>query len=530
MTASRIAGRQSQDGTVIILPPLASGWKWMKVGDVGEVKLGRQRSPEHHDGKHMRPYLRVANVYEDRIDLDDVMHMNFTPTEFETFQLRRGDVLLNEGQSLEWVGRPAMFRDEVPGACFQNTLIRFRAHPFIDSGFALFVFRYYLHSRRFQKIAKWTTNIAHLGVQRLAEIEFPVPPLQEQRRIVAKIEELFSDLDAGVAALQRVRANLKRYRAAVLKAAVEGRLTEEWRTQHPATEPAAKLLERILAERRAKWEEDQLRKFKEAGKTPPKGWKEKYRNGLSRARVFDTLLPDAWTVASVDQLCPVFVDCAHRTPKYSTDGVPALRPRDVVDGILRLESAAQVSDSEFAIQTVRRVPKPGDIIYSRELSCGWGVLVPRDTQLCMSQGMVLFRPSADILDRFLLLVVNGPVGREQSMAGATGSAHPHINLDTIRGLTVPLPPLAEQAEIVAEVDRRLSIADAAGTQVEHALQHAARLRQSILKRAFEGRLVPQDPTDEPAATLLERVESTPAGARPKRRAPRPNNKRRAART
>src|SRR6185295_2427414 len=111
---------------------------------------------------------------------------------------------------------------------------------------------------------------------RILEFDVPVPPLPEQRRIVAKIEELFSDLDAGVAALERVRTNLNRYRAAVLKAAVEGRLTEEWRTRHPAIEPAVKLLELILAERRAKWEQDQLRKFKEAGKPPPKGWKEKY--------------------------------------------------------------------------------------------------------------------------------------------------------------------------------------------------------------------------------------------------------------
>ena len=94
-----------------------------------------------------------------------------------------------------------------------------------------------------------------------------MPLLAEQRRIVAKIEELFSDLDAGVVALERVRANLKRYRAAVLKAAVEGKLTEDWRAQHPDTEPASVLLERILADRRRQWEQAQLAKFAQAGKT-----------------------------------------------------------------------------------------------------------------------------------------------------------------------------------------------------------------------------------------------------------------------
>jgi len=164
-------------------------------------------------------------VFEDRIDLTGVLEMNFTPEEFKTFQLLHGDILLNEGQSLDWVGRPAMYRDELPGACFQNTLVRFRATECVLPQYALIVFRHYLHSQRFQRIAKWTVNIAHLGAGRFAEIEFPLAPLNEQRRIIAKIEELFSDLDAGVAALERIRANLKRYRAAVLKAAVEGRLT-----------------------------------------------------------------------------------------------------------------------------------------------------------------------------------------------------------------------------------------------------------------------------------------------------------------
>src|SRR4051812_13969060 len=94
------------------LPRLPRGWSWAQVKEVGEVKLGRQRSPEHHSGPHMRPYLRVANVYEDRLCLSDVLSMNFTPDEYKSYRLEHGDILLNEGQSLEWVGRSAMYRGE----------------------------------------------------------------------------------------------------------------------------------------------------------------------------------------------------------------------------------------------------------------------------------------------------------------------------------------------------------------------------------------------------------------------------------
>jgi type I restriction enzyme, S subunit len=143
----------------------------------------------------MRPYLRVANVYENRIDLSDVKEMNFTPEEFEIYRLEPNDILLNEGQSLELVGRPAIYRGELPSACFTNTLVRFRPCPSLNVKFALSVFRAFMHSGRFQKIARWTTNIAHLGADRFARLAFPLPPLAEQKRIVAEVERRLSVVD-----------------------------------------------------------------------------------------------------------------------------------------------------------------------------------------------------------------------------------------------------------------------------------------------------------------------------------------------
>src|SRR5690606_660963 len=119
-----------------------------------------------HSGEHMRPYLRVANVYEARLDLHDVKEMNFTPTEFKIYALKYGDILLNEGQSPELVGRPAMYRDEIPGCCYQKTVIRFRSAAGVLPAWALTVFRSYLHSGRFRRSASITTSIAHLAAER----------------------------------------------------------------------------------------------------------------------------------------------------------------------------------------------------------------------------------------------------------------------------------------------------------------------------------------------------------------------------
>jgi type I restriction enzyme S subunit len=208
-------------------PKLPVGWTWASVEQAGEVRLGRQRAPQHHSGDHMRPYLRVANVYEDRLDLSDVKEMNFTPDEFETYALRDGDILLNEGQSPELVGRPAMYRGEVPGSCYQKTLLRFRVREGIRSDFALLVFRSYLHSGRFRRSASITTSIAHLAAERFVVIEFPVPSEAEQVQIV----DLATSKLSVIAHLERELAEQRKaatsLRQSVLAAAFSGILVDQ---------------------------------------------------------------------------------------------------------------------------------------------------------------------------------------------------------------------------------------------------------------------------------------------------------------
>ena len=220
------------------LPP---GWLLCRIDAVGELTMGRKREPRHQQGPYMRPYLRVKNVLEDYIDTTDILSMNFTPDEYEHYELRWGDVLLNEGQSPDLVGRPAIYRDEVPGACFQNTLIRFRASSAVDPEFALLVFRYYLHSGIFKQTAKWTTNIAHLSLTRLAELPFPLPPLREQERIAAEARRrLQASRDQEVAARSSL-ARLPDLETELLEQAVQGRLAPQSASDESASELIARL-------------------------------------------------------------------------------------------------------------------------------------------------------------------------------------------------------------------------------------------------------------------------------------------------
>lgn len=217
-------------------------WKSLKVSDVGSVQLGRQRAPKYHRGDNMRPYLRVQNVFEARLDLSDVMEMEFSDADYRRYKLSYGDILLNEGQSPQYLGRPAMFRDELPGACFTNSLIRFRAKlDILDREYALLVFRHYMRSGRFAKEGSITTNIAHLSAGKFANIEFSLPPLPEQQEIIRRVEALFAFADRIEARLAITQKTVERLTPATLAKAFRGELVP----QDPNDEPAADLLQRM---------------------------------------------------------------------------------------------------------------------------------------------------------------------------------------------------------------------------------------------------------------------------------------------
>ena len=222
-----------------------AGWQHKRVVDAGHTGLGRQRSPKYHRGSNMRPYLRVANVFEDRIDGTDVKQMHFDENDFEKYRLRDGDVLLNEGQSPELLGRPAIYRGEPPDVAFTNSLIRFVPRPGVTSEWALLVFRRHMHSGRFKQESRITTNIAHLALGRFRTVEFPIPPLEVQERIVTASRDALDAVDRQVAQIDRAIATLGSLRRSVLAAAFSGRLVP----QDPDDEPAPVLLERIAASR-----------------------------------------------------------------------------------------------------------------------------------------------------------------------------------------------------------------------------------------------------------------------------------------
>ena len=338
----------------------------------------------------------------------------------------------------------------------------------------------------------------------LNSIKIPLPPLAEQRRIVAEIETQFTRLDASVAALRRAQANLKRYRASVLKAACEGRLVpteaELARSEGRDYEPAAVLLERILSERRARWESQEKRRGKYKEPSAP-----------DTSALLE--LPEGWAWAAVEQLLArseygTSVKCS-----YEATGLPVLRIPNIIAGEIDL------TDIKYATQPVKIDSETslakGDVLMCRTNGSvrlvGKTAMVHSDLEPHHGFASYLLRfrlMETKVTPKWFHIYSTSQLGRafiEQNAASSAGQNN--VSLSLIHTMPIPLPPLAEQTRIVAEVERRLSVVKQAEATVEASLARAERLRQSILKQAFSGKLVPQDTDDEPASALLERIRA-----------------------
>ena len=164
-------------------------WALCKVSEIGDVQLGRQRSPKYTTGKYTKPYLRVINVLDGKLDFSDVEEMDFNEKDFERYCLKCGDILITEGDIISPynVGRNAIYGDQIRECCFQNTLIRLRCYEGINPEYVSTCLRYMRYRGKFAGVAN-TTTVSHLGGTRFANMRIPIPPTFQQSKIVDQIK------------------------------------------------------------------------------------------------------------------------------------------------------------------------------------------------------------------------------------------------------------------------------------------------------------------------------------------------------
>ncbi|HRD72542.1 MAG TPA: restriction endonuclease subunit S [Aquimonas sp.] len=383
----------------------------------------------------------------------------------------------------------------------------------------------------------------------LSDLTVEIAPEAQQTRIVEKLEELLSDLDAGVAELKAAQKKLAQYRQSLLKAAVEGALTAEWRAarsvgaatttasfprkRESSTLPGAiasdmdsrlrgndgngetgdQLLQRILTERRARWEAKQLAKFKEQGKTPPKDWQKKYPEPVRPDTSGLPELPQGWVWASLDMLGDIASGVAKGTKtdgKTPTREVPYLRVANVQRGYLDLSEVKTIQATKRDIQELALVN--GDVLFNEggdrdKLGRGW--VWRSEISECIHQNHVFrMRPFLVDIQPELISHQGNTFGKLWFQnAGKQTTNLASINMGMLRAFPVPVAPADEQVEILEQIRTQLESLAQQERATDLAMKQSIAQRQNILRAAFAGQLVPQDPADEPASVLLERIRA-----------------------
>lgn len=231
----------------LIPTSLPEHWLMSTVGESGRVELGLARNPSRHHGPNMKPYLRVANVFEDRFDYHDLKEMNIEPEEFRKYSLHSGDVLLNEGQSPELLGRPALYNGQPDRYAFTNSLLRFKAGPGLLPRWALLMFRRHMHNGRFVREVRITTNIAHLSAGASRPSSCRSRRFTNRKPYATPPDAEFDRIDRLNEALVKTEKRSSHLAEDLLHKALTGQLD----THDSADEPAWTLLERIRTERAA---------------------------------------------------------------------------------------------------------------------------------------------------------------------------------------------------------------------------------------------------------------------------------------
>ena len=383
-------------------------------------------------------------------------------------------------------------------------------------------------------------TVKHLSTKTLGDLPLALPPRAEQERIADRLDELFSDIEAGEKALDRARTLIGRYRQSVLKAAVTGELTRDWRGKNLAHLKAEKktgadLLADILTKRREAWETAELAKMRAKGQEPRDDrWKARYKEPAGPDAVDLHVLPEGWVWASLDQLLTDIeagksFGCEERPPRIDEVGI--VKVSAVTWGVFDENESKTITDPE-RVDPRFRIHK-GDFLFSRANTIelvGASVIVGEfEMQLLLSDKILRFIFAMD-LKSWIDRVLKSTIGRRQIEALATGNQHSMRNItqESIRQIAIPLPPLAEIHRVVELVDAEWSKTESAAAAIVTEKTRSAVLRQSVLTAAFSGRLVSQRIDDEPVSEMLARIrvrpergQENPLCAKPSRTSGRP---------
>lgn len=362
------------------------------------------------------------------------------------------------------------------------------------------------------------TTVKGIRLEVLRALEFPLPPLAEQKVIAEKLDTLLAQVETTKARLERIPDILKRFRQSVLAAAVSGRLTEEWRgkNRHPND-----VLQNIQ-----KWKNDWIKNNQTHNEV--KRVFARANEYLGPAKLINNELPESWQWSQLEDCVLMIVDCHNKTAPYTESGIALIRTSNIRDGRFIWEDLKFVSESTYEYWSRRCPPEHGDIIFTREAPMGEAAIIPANHKLCLGQRTMLIRPIEPLFSaKFLLMALMDPEFKKRSEEIAVGTGVKHFRVGDVSKLMIPIPSTEEQTEIVRRVEQLFAFADTIEQKANAALERVNNLTQSILAKAFRGELTADWRAANPdlirgensAAALLEKIkeEREAANSKPNKR-------------
>jgi len=485
---------------------LPIGWANSSLSEVLVKLVDGSHNPPQKQSSGL-PMLSARNIENGEILFNDFRLIKEEDFEMEN---RRTDITPNDIllTIVGAIGRSAVVPTHIEKFSLQRSVAVLRPANGINSQYLKYLF----DAPGFQKwMAENAKGTAQKGVylKTLGSASIDVAPLGEQRRIVEKLDELLGRSRRAREELQHIPKLIQRYKQAVLAAAFRGDLTADWRENHSDLDTGLKLFEKIRSSREQQYKKEIL-ELKKQKKNIPK---------LPEFQALDQLLeiPSSWVSISVESACLFIIDCLHSTPKFTNEGDYCIDTTCIQPGKIIWSQARKVSEEEFKLRTSRMLPSTGDILFSREGTIGTVVKVNGEYKFCLGQRMMMFRFSPSVCPKYAELYLQSPVFFDQYKPLIIGTSSPHLNIGSIRKLSFFVPSLDEQNEIVRRVEERFKAIEAIEQNYQKAIQLLDRLDQATLAKAFRGQLVPQDPNDEPASVLLERIRAQRASQPPARK-------------
>ncbi|MFB9147745.1 restriction endonuclease subunit S [Halomonas alkalicola] len=482
---------------------LPGNWVMISLGDIiRKIEAGKNyRCIERPPVGDETGIVKVSAVSWGQFRQDESKTIQKEEHRDERYLIRSGDLLMSRANTIELVGASVIVGEIQRALQLSDKVLRLC----LVDGFEKWV-NLYINSRggrvQIESLATGAQqSMRNISQDSIRRITLPFPPLNEQRRIVDKIESLFVQLDHGEASLRGVQQLLARYRQSVLKAAVTGQLTADWRSENAdRLESGHDLLERILQARRENWQ-----------------GRGKYKEPVASDTSDMPELPEGWAWASFEQLFDVYGGAtpSRKDSKHWNGDIPWVSSGEVA--FCRIKNTEEkITEAGYQSCSTKLHPEGTVLLAMIGEGKTRGQAAILDIPACNNQNSAAIRVSesgipCDYVYYYLM-------GRyQESRRAGQGGNQPALNGSKVKSFVMPLPSIDEMREIATRVDEAFYTSEALATWCETELTRSAALRQSILKDAFAGKLVPQDPNDEPANELLARIRAERDAAVPKKR-------------